>query len=119
LILDLKLKTMDIRDYVQNRTPITKGWVQKTLLRSPVSISAIAEAMGMSDSYLYKMANSNEDKHLRLQDLPILIHETGDITILQELASMFGLALVPVNGNPEGLVKVLQEMLAALERIKG
>ena len=77
---------MNIRDFVQNRAPVTKSWVQKTLLKSPVSISAIAEAMGMSDSYLYKMANPNEDKHLRLQDLPILIHETDDITILQELA---------------------------------
>ena len=117
--MDLKLKTMNIRDFVQNRAPVTKSWVQKTLLKSPISISAIAEAMGMSDSYLYKMANPNEDKHLRLQDLPILIHETGDITILQELAAMFGLALVPVNGNLDGLIEVVREMLAALERMKG
>ena len=32
---------------------------------------------------------------------------------------MFGLALVPVNGNLDGLIEVVREMLAALERMKG
>ena len=109
---------MHFRDYVQNRTTITKGWVQKTLLKSPVSVAAIAESMGLSDSYLYKMSNPNEDRHLRLQDLPILIHETGDITILQDLAALFGMALVPVNSNLDGLVEGLKEILGALERMK-
>lgn len=82
---------MNYAEYVPEKTEIVKSWLQQTLLRSHKSVAELADTMGFkSDSSLYKAANPMEGHKLHLENLPILIHETGDFSILDEIETMFG-----------------------------
>lgn len=82
---------MKYAEYVQEKTEITKSWLQQTLLRSSKSVAALAEAMGFrSESSLYKAANPMEGHRFHLENLPILIHETGDFSLLDQIEALFG-----------------------------
>lgn len=82
---------MKVEEFIQEKVELTKSWLQKTLLKSKISVAALADSMGFrSDSSLYKAANPNEINHrLHLDNLPILIHETGDFFILDQIESLF------------------------------
>ena len=105
----------DNADAIQNRREMVKSWLSSTLLRAGsegITVAQIAEAMGLSESSLYKYANTGEEsQNIHLHNLLPLLQETGDFFILQELARMFGFVLVPV-GEP---VRMLRVLLGAME----
>lgn len=82
---------MDYNEFIQDKTDIIKLWLQQTLLNSRKSVASIAEAMGFkSESSLYKSTNPSENHRLHLENLPVLIHETGDFAILDEIEALLG-----------------------------
>ncbi len=100
-----------LKEVLENPGGWAKDIVQSTLLKSQAPVAQIAAAIGKSDDRLYKSANRNSpDHHLHFKDLPILIHETGDLTILKELAAMFGFALAPLE-----VLEKLRELMGELE----
>jgi hypothetical protein len=106
----------ELADVIQNRRELVKGWLSRTLLNAGstgITVSRIADAMGLSESSLYKKANTGEEsQNLHLADLIPLLSETRDFFILHELARVFGFALIPL-GEP---VEMLRELLKAMER---
>jgi hypothetical protein len=106
------LSTSDgkLEKFLKNPGASAKDMIQATLLKSSVPVSQIAAAMGKSDDRLYKSANRNNlDQHLHFKDIPILINESGDFTILHELAEMFGFLLFPVD-DAKKLIAVSQSL---------
>jgi hypothetical protein len=105
-------------EVIQNRRELVKGWLSRTLLNAGstgITVNQIADAMGLSESSLYKKANIGEEsQNLHLNDLIPLLDETGDFFILEELARLFGFALVPL-GDPVEMLKVL---VKAMEEAK-
>ena len=97
-------------DVIQNRRELVKGWLSRTLLNAGstgITVNRIADAMGLSESSLYKKANTGEEsQNLHLADLIPLLSETADFFILEELARLFGFALVPL-GEPVEMLRVL------------
>ncbi len=82
---------MEYDEFIQDKTDVTKFWLQQVLLNSRKSVAIIAEAMGFkSESSLYKATNPSENHRLHLENLPILIHETGDFSILDEIEALLG-----------------------------
>lgn len=107
---------MKIEDFIREKTEITKSWLQQTLLRSSKSVAALAEAMGFrSDSSLYKAANPMENHRLHLENLPVLIHETGDFAILDEIEAMFGRAAFRLPTADLGLPEINEETRRAIK----
>ena len=79
-------------------------WVSKTFFKTPGAAKPFARAIGKSRDLIHAYGDPDDQNHLHLYNLPILIDETNDITILEEIAGMFGYKLVKVNGNvPETL----------------
>ena len=102
---------MKIEDFVLEKTEITKSWLQQTLLRSKISVAALAETMGFrSDSSLYKAANPNEPNHrIHLDNLPLLINETGDFFILDQIEALFNRVAFAIPQEIPNLAEVCQE----------
>ncbi len=89
-------------------------WLQTTLLRSGIPVAEIAARVGKSEDLVYKWANRNADQCIPAHALITVIAASQDFTILQELAVMFGFALIPINGEPVAAFKALAE---ALEKV--
>ena len=86
-------------EVIQNRRELVKGWLSRTLLNAGstgITVNQIAEAMGLSESSLYKYANTGEEsQNIHLHNLIPLLTATGDFLILRELVNIFGFQLVP------------------------
>ena len=107
---------MNYEEYVQEKTEVVKLWLQQTLLRSHKSVAELAEAMGFkSDSSLYKAANPMENHRLHLENLPILIKETGDFAILNEIEALFGRVAFAMPRARADLKKVVDEQCRAIK----
>ena len=103
-------------EVIQNRRELVKGWLSRTLLNAGstgITVNQIADAMGLSESSLYKYANVGEEsQNIHLHNLIPLLATTGDFSVLHELVKIFGFALVPL-GDP---VEMVKELLKAMER---
>jgi predicted DNA-binding transcriptional regulator AlpA len=88
-------------------------WVQTTLLRSGVPVAEVAAKVGKSEDLIYKWANRNAEQTIPGPALITLMAVSGDLTILQELAEMFGFWLVPRNGDT---LETLRALVKALEK---
>lgn len=106
----------DYDEVVQTRKDLVKQWVSQTLLRAGsngISVSKVAEAMGVSESLVYKLASPAEEANqIHVHNLIPFLATTGDYLILHELVKIFGFALVPM-GEP---VEMVRSLLKALER---
>jgi hypothetical protein len=106
-------------EVIQNRREVVKQWLSSTLLRAGsngIPVAQIAEAMGVSDASLYKYASINEEANqIHLHNLLPLLQETGDFFILQQIAELFGYALVPL-AAPLPMVKAISAALEKMER---
>lgn len=107
---------MKYDEYVQEKTEITKSWLQQTLLRSSKSVAALADAMGFrSESSLYKAANPMESHRFHLENLPILIHETGDFAILDQIEALFGRVAFVMPQAQGGLREIVEAQAKAIK----
>lgn len=110
------MKTVEYEKFIQDRQTAVKAWLQKTIIQGNVSVTHLAEIMGLSESAIYKAASTNEPQNnFHLHNLPVLIQETGDFTILDEIEAMFGRVAIAVTGDPKELVANLKALVAALE----
>jgi hypothetical protein len=102
---DLDMDRKKITEFMKDPEGAASGWVQTAILKSGASIPRLATLMNRKQDILYKWANPHDlERNFPLCYLPTLIQETDDISILEEIAGMFGYKLVKVNGNvPETL----------------
>jgi len=68
-----------------------------------------------SDSSLYKAASPMENHKIHLENLPILIHETGDFAILNEMEALFGRVAFAMPQPRADLNKVVDEQCRAIK----
>jgi hypothetical protein len=87
-------------------------WVSKTFFKNPGAAKPFARAIGKSRDLIHAYGDPDDQNHLHLYNLPTLIDETGDISILEEIAGMFGYVVLPANGN---LLETLKALVKALE----
>jgi len=72
------------------------GWIQTAILKSGTSVIRLANQMNRKQDILYKWANPQDlERNFPLCYLPLLIRETGDLSILDELNAMFGRVAIP------------------------
>lgn len=104
----------DLAEVIKGRRELVKGWLSRTLLEAGeqgVKVEEISELMGKSASLLYKAANIKEtEQNLQAHDLIPVMERTGNFFILEELARLFGFALVPL-GEPVEMLRVLVKAL--------
>lgn len=102
-----------IAEFMKNPEGIASGWIQTAILKSGASIPRLATLMGRKQDILYKWANPGDmERNFPLCYLPMLIQETADLTILDELNAMFGRISIPANGN---VLETLKALVKALE----
>lgn len=87
-------------------------WVQTTLLKSGVPVADVAAKFDKSQDLIYKFANRNAEQNIPAYALVQLIAVSGDFTILQELAEMFGFIMIP-RGAWEGICQGVKAMEGA------
>jgi hypothetical protein len=95
---------MDYQDFVPNRKILVKQWAREAISKSGLKQSYLAHQMSMSEGRLSQFLDLESDHPgLHACNLPILLKETHDLTILDRLETLFGrLAFkVPVNGETD------------------
>lgn len=115
---------MDYQDFVPERRTLLKLWARETISHSAVKQSYLAHQMGMSEGRLSQFLDlASDHPGLHVCNLPILCHETKDLSILDRLESLFGrLAFcVPVNGEKDrcALVGRLLRQVGELAMVAG
>jgi len=106
-------KEEKIKEFLEN----PEGWfsdlVETTMNRSGCSYSKVSRALGLNRDALYKFAN-REAMSQNIQGFRtiLLMMETGDLTLLVEVAGLFGLELVP-QGTMQA-IKTLPDALSGL-----
>ncbi len=102
---------MKLSEFKANRKWHSSLWVSKALYKNPGAAKSFARAIGKSRDLVNAYADPDDQNHLHLFNLPLLIDETGDISILEEIAQMFGYVVLPVNGNTLYTLKALVKAL--------
>jgi len=102
---------VEFKDFIQDRRVIVKRWIQDALLGARKSVAEIAEAMGFrNESSLYKSANPfDENHHLHLHNLPVLIFETQNLKPLDQLEALFDRVAFAIPREVPDLAEVCQE----------
>jgi hypothetical protein len=86
-------------------------WVSKTFFKNPGAAKPFARSIGKSRDLIHAYGDPDDQNHLHLYNLPTLIDETGDVSILEEIAGMFGYRLVPVNGNVSETLRAIAKAI--------
>jgi hypothetical protein len=82
---------MDYQQFVPQRKTLVKLWLRKSLDTGRTATEYIAHQCGISHSLLCRQINPKEvDRHCHLHNLPLLVHETGDFTPLDEIELTLG-----------------------------
>jgi hypothetical protein len=80
-------------------------WVSKVFWKNPGAAKPFARAIGKSRDLVHAYGDPDDQNNLHLYNLPLVIDETDDLYILEELAKMFGQELNPL-GTGEELEKL-------------
>lgn len=93
---------MDYQDYVPNRRILIKQWIRESIHKSGIKQSYLAHQMSMSEGRLSQFLDLESDHPgLHASNLPILIKETSDKSILDRLEKLFGRLAFRIHKNGE------------------
>ncbi|MFA4904449.1 MAG: phage regulatory CII family protein [Desulfobaccales bacterium] len=82
---------MSYQHFVPQRKVLVKQWLRKALESGKVSTEFIAHQCGISDSLLSRQLNPEDpERYFHLHNLPIMVHETGDFTPLDQVEAVLG-----------------------------
>jgi len=103
---------MKFSEFNQDPRAAASHLVQKTILQAGLPVVRIAEDLGKSEDLIYKWANAQAtEQNISLYAAVKLMALTEEFCLLQEVAGMFGFALIPLNGDPVAAFKALAEAL--------
>jgi hypothetical protein len=103
---------MKFSEFKQDPRGSASRWVQTTLVKSGLPVAQVAGYLGKGEDLVYKWANPQAtEQNIHLWAAAEVMALTEDFTILQELAAMFGFALIIINGDPIAAFKALTEAL--------
>lgn len=107
------MKSKKLAEFQREPEKIASGWVQTAILKSGASIPRIATLVNRKQDIIYKWANPGDfERNFPLCYLPTLLQETGDLSILKEIAEMFDHIIIPRNGN---LLETLKALIKEFE----
>lgn len=105
---------MDYEDFVLDKTRKVKEWLNETAQKS--KIEWLARQMDISGARLYQQLSlTNERDKFHLENLPILIKETGDFSILDGIEAMFGRVALVLPRPRADLKAVVEEQVKAIQ----
>lgn len=88
-------------------------WISKVFFKNPGAAKTFRKAIGKGRDLVHAYGDPDDSNHLHLYNLPILIDEADDLSILEEIAGMFGCVVLPINGN---MLETLKALVKALEK---
>lgn len=105
---------MDYEDYVLDKSRVVKNWINHTVEKSKVEW--LARQMGISAPRLYQQKSLTNFRDLfHLENLPILIHETGDFSVLDQIERLLGRVAFAIPQTRADFKTVVDEQVKAIK----
>lgn len=106
---------MDYQTYLPHRIRIIKEKLRNIIKVSKIKHEYLAAQLGISSTRLQQFLSEDEDGRFHLDNLPIFLRETGDISILKDIAAMFGRVAFPLPKVYESLSDLNREVLKGIQ----
>lgn len=114
--MNTQVNTVDekkLKEFLIDPEGLVSDWIETTMNRSRASYSKVARSLGVNRDALYKFANREAAlQNIQVFRAVLLMADTEDLTMLAEMAQIFGLELVP-----QGTMAALKAMPAAIQGI--